>query len=330
MMLYPRVSIIIPTFNRATMLPNAIDSALAQYYPNLEVVVSDNASTDATQAVVDRYKADPRLHYFRNSSNLGLAGNWAKALREYASGTWALILSDDDMLIDREYVGAAVDLATHYPGVVLVHANYEVRRESQTVSVSKLQVATCTSGLVYWRNYRSSRCPHIHSTMTSLFSREIALSGYPDMGAGPIGVDTLLWLRLMLHGDVGFLANVAAVYRLHTSNTVLSTDVDGDIVYQTELVKIADEAFRVKVSHAEARQWLQRQVAIYVAWRAFQYWRSGDRRASLTLLGETRRFGYSATSRTVSALLMNLGRSTLYHVSRARSRDVRRSRSGAQ
>jgi len=329
-MLYPKVSIIIPTFNRAAMLPSAIDSALAQDYPNLEVVVSDNASTDETPAVVDRYKSDSRLRYFRNSSNLGLAGNWAKALREYVSGTWALILSDDDMLIDREYVGAAVDLATHYPGVVLVHANYEVRRDSQTVSVSRLQVATRTSGLVYWRNYRSSRCPHIHSTMTSLFSREIALSGYPDMGAGPIGVDTLLWLRLMLHGDVGFLANVAAVYRLHTNNTVLSTDVDGDIVYQTELAKIADEAFELGISQAETRQWLQSQVAAVVAWRAFQYWRSGDRRASLTLLGETRRFGYSATSRTVSALLMNLGRSTLYHVSRARSRDVRSSGSGTQ
>jgi len=326
MMLYPKVSIIIPTFNRAAMLLNAIDSALAQDYPNLEVVVSDNASTDATQAVVDRYKADPRLHYFRNSSNLGLAGNWAKALREYASGTWALILCDDDMLIDPGYVGAAVDLATHHPGIVLVHANYEVQRDSQTVSVSGLQIATCTSGLVYWRNYRSSRCPHIHSTMTSLFMREVALGAYPEMDVSPYAVDTLLWLRLMLHGDVGFLANVAATYRWHANNITLSTDVDGDIIYLTELAKIADEACELGISRAESRRWFQSQVAAVVTWRMLQYWRAGNGHASLRLLGETRRFGCGATSRTV----MTLVRGALYHVIRARSRDVGRSRSGTQ
>lgn len=330
MTLYPKVSIIIPTFNRAAMLPNAIDSALVQDYPNLEVVVSDNASTDETPAVVDRYKADPRLRYFRNSSNLGMAGNWAKALREYASGTWALILCDDDMLIDPGYVGAAVDLATQHPGVVLVHANYDVQHESRMVSVSRLQVATCTRGLVYWRNYRSRRCPHIHSTMTSLFNRETALSAYPEMDTGTIGVDTLLWLRLMLHGDVGFLANVVATYRWHANNITLSADVDGDIVFETELAKIADEAFELGISQAETRQWLQSQVAAVVAWRTLQYWRAGNGHASLRLLGETRRFGYGTTTRTVSALLMTLVRSALYHVSRARSGDVRRSRSGAQ
>ena len=60
---YPKVSIMIPTYNRAHYLVDAIDSSLAQDYPNFEVIVSDNASTDGTLNVVRKYKADPRFRY---------------------------------------------------------------------------------------------------------------------------------------------------------------------------------------------------------------------------------------------------------------------------
>jgi glycosyltransferase involved in cell wall biosynthesis len=54
-----------PTYNRANgYLREALDSALAQTYPNLEIVISDNGSTDNTESVVRSY-ADPRIRYYR-------------------------------------------------------------------------------------------------------------------------------------------------------------------------------------------------------------------------------------------------------------------------
>ena len=100
----PKVSIIIPTYNRSKYLTQAIESARCQDYHNMEIVVSDNASTDNTDNVMEEYSADNRIKYFRNSVNIGMVGNWRKALSEYCSGDWFLILSDDDYLVDNSYI----------------------------------------------------------------------------------------------------------------------------------------------------------------------------------------------------------------------------------
>ena len=70
----PRVTVFIPTYNRARLLPEAIESVLAQTYDDFRLEVSDNASDDATPEVVASFD-DPRLEYVRQPENLGLLGN---------------------------------------------------------------------------------------------------------------------------------------------------------------------------------------------------------------------------------------------------------------
>ena len=93
---YPQISILIPTYNRAGYLAEAIESALDQDYPNLEVIVSDNASTDGTEKWIQRYSADSRFRYFRNETNLGSGPNYRKLLYVYATGEYGHFLTDDD------------------------------------------------------------------------------------------------------------------------------------------------------------------------------------------------------------------------------------------
>jgi glycosyltransferase involved in cell wall biosynthesis len=100
----PKVSIMIPTYNRAHYLIDAIESSLAQDYPNLEVIVSDNASTDNTYSVVKKYFSDPRFKYYRNEKNIGLGQNWAKLLYEYSTGEYGELLPDDDYLLYSHHV----------------------------------------------------------------------------------------------------------------------------------------------------------------------------------------------------------------------------------
>ncbi len=57
----PSVSILIPTYNRASLLDKAVKSALEQNYPNLTVIVSDDASTDNTTDIIAKYLKDTRL-----------------------------------------------------------------------------------------------------------------------------------------------------------------------------------------------------------------------------------------------------------------------------
>src|SRR3954451_4245208 len=93
------VSVLIPTFNRAAMLTQALESAVDQTYRDLEIVVADNASTDDTAAVVERFaRADSRVRYVRHARNLGYLGNVQSLLGE-ARGEFVKFLMDDDVLL---------------------------------------------------------------------------------------------------------------------------------------------------------------------------------------------------------------------------------------
>ena len=91
----PLVSIVIPTRNRPDYLRQALASAARQSYPNLEIIVHDNAS-DSDPAPIIEAIADPRVRLFRNEQDLGITGNVAAALRK-ASGEFVAILGDDDV-----------------------------------------------------------------------------------------------------------------------------------------------------------------------------------------------------------------------------------------
>jgi glycosyltransferase involved in cell wall biosynthesis len=70
----PRVTVVIPTFNRARFLPVAVDSVLAQTYGDFRLLIADNASTDETADIVARYD-DARIDYVRRPENLGITAN---------------------------------------------------------------------------------------------------------------------------------------------------------------------------------------------------------------------------------------------------------------
>lgn len=60
------VSIMIPTYNRPQLFEKTLQSALAQTYPHVEILVNDNSTNEDTASLMDKYVADPRVHYFRN------------------------------------------------------------------------------------------------------------------------------------------------------------------------------------------------------------------------------------------------------------------------
>ena len=92
----PRLSIVIPTVNRAYCVGKAIESALAQTYPHIEIIVSDNGSTDGTQEVLAKYD-DPRLRKYHRAETVPSSAH-GNFLLDSARGEFFLGLSDDDFL----------------------------------------------------------------------------------------------------------------------------------------------------------------------------------------------------------------------------------------
>ena len=99
----PSVSICIPTFNGAAYIRECVESALAQTFSNVEVIIADDASTDDTTAIATQLASvDSRVRVSCNTTNLGLVRNWNRAIG-LATGAWVKLLFQDDLL-DPQYL----------------------------------------------------------------------------------------------------------------------------------------------------------------------------------------------------------------------------------
>lgn len=91
----PLVSAVITTHNRATLLPRAVDSVIAQTYGNMELIIVDDGSTDDTATVVEEYKQYEALTYIKNKQSLGAPKARNRGI-EAARGKFVAGLDDDD------------------------------------------------------------------------------------------------------------------------------------------------------------------------------------------------------------------------------------------
>jgi len=94
----PRVSILIPVYNREALVGECIQSALFQTFTDFEVIIVDNASTDNTWGICQRFaEQDKRVRVFRNEKNIGPVRNWRRCVEE-AKGIYGKILWSDDLI----------------------------------------------------------------------------------------------------------------------------------------------------------------------------------------------------------------------------------------
>jgi len=127
----PLVTIGIPTFNRPELLARALGSVARQDYPNLEVIVADNAAgTDEASPVVERFKSSlPNLEFVKHQQNIGSLNNFFFLLRA-AHGKYFMWLADDDE-ISPNYVSSLVDLLERDPGAASATGYWVLMRNEQ-------------------------------------------------------------------------------------------------------------------------------------------------------------------------------------------------------
>lgn len=119
-----KVAVCIPTYNQAPFLEKAVASVLAQTWSDLEVWVSDDASTDETAAVMQRLAAqDARIHYVRQRENQGISKNVDSLMR--LPSTKYLVRLDSDDVLNRNFLEVLVPLIEKHPQAGVAHANVE-------------------------------------------------------------------------------------------------------------------------------------------------------------------------------------------------------------
>ncbi|HWH12727.1 MAG TPA: glycosyltransferase family 2 protein [Solirubrobacteraceae bacterium] len=200
----PLVSIGVPTFNRAATLPRTLESALAQTHRRLEIVVSDNASSDATREICDRYAAqDSRVRYLRQPENVGPTANFNTLFAE-CRGDFVMMLADDDW-IDRGYVAACVASLLADPGCALAAGLARYYRDGRAVGDGVVMTLDQTEAPARVAAYYAG--VEDNGTFYGLMPRRVLAAAAPLPNV--LGNDWLLIGRIAFLGRVRTLPDVA-------------------------------------------------------------------------------------------------------------------------
>ena len=190
------VSIGVPVFNEATYLAMTLDCLLAQDYPNLEIVICDNASTDATPEICARAAdRDPRIRVLRAEENLGATANFQRCIDE-ASGDFFMWAGGHD-LWSSNYVSQCVAALDSHPAAVIAVPESNWIDENGQVYGSRASVLD-TRDMAPLARLLTLLWANMHPIYGLIRIEKLracgALPNYP-------GADLVLLARLILEGD---------------------------------------------------------------------------------------------------------------------------------
>jgi len=210
----PLVSVVIPTYNGASYIREAVDSALAQKYQPLEVIVVDDGSTDNTEDVLKPVMG--RIRYIKKA-NGGPAGARNAGIKE-AKGEFIAFLDGDDVWEPHKLTWQMP--AFENANVGLAYANVSVMDEGGNPLEHTIRLAK-SEGLVFEDLFRKNFIPT--STVVARKSC-IEKAGYFDENRELISVEDYdLWLKIAANHRVRRVDMVLAKYRRHPHN--ISTDL---------------------------------------------------------------------------------------------------------
>lgn len=150
----PRMTVGLPVYNGENYLAESLDALLGQSYADFELIISDNASTDATQDICRRYeKQDSRVRYVRQPHNIGLAPNHNFTV-EQARGELFKWASHDD-LYAPDLLKCCVEALDDDPRVVLAHSWTAMIDSSGTIT-QKVEYPLATASLRAPERFRSA------------------------------------------------------------------------------------------------------------------------------------------------------------------------------
>lgn len=219
----PVVSVCVPTYNSARFIAATVQSILDQTFPDFEVIVVDDASTDGTAEIVAAME-DPRLRLIRNRENLGAVANWNKAVGP-ASGTYVKLVCGDDLLAS-DCLETQVEAMERDQSVVIVAGRRDIIDEQGEV----LFAGRGLRGLVGIFDGRTAIARTVRSGTNQLGEPACVLLRAATMksvgefnGHVPYMIDLEYWVRMLRYGRLAGLETTVAAFRVvgtSWSNTI--------------------------------------------------------------------------------------------------------------
>lgn len=192
----PEISVIIPTFNRATVLPRAVQSVLDQNYTDLELIVVDDRSTDMT-AGLPILQSDARISFIEHSHNKGVSAARNTGI-ERARGTWIAFLDSDDQW-HKEKLRCQVEWLHVHPDFSICQTQEVWIRDG--VRVNPPATHRKTEGDIFAASLQ--RCMITPSSVMIARSMFETVGGFDE--TFPACEDYDLWLRISVRFPVGLV-----------------------------------------------------------------------------------------------------------------------------
>jgi glycosyltransferase involved in cell wall biosynthesis len=224
----PLVSILIPTYNRPVYFEQALKSALAQTYPTIEIVISDNSNNTATEELVSRYQSQPggsRIRYFRNPQNIGPIANQQQCLN-MAHGEYINYLNDDDLFHPQKIEKMMAFILGH-AGVVLVSSQRRViDQNGKQIFVPPLWTFkkfsskdTVINGRALTEMMLRDQTNYLGEPTTVLFRRSALTEPFGVLAGKQVffAVDMASWVSLLTQGNGAILVQPLSYLRYHST-----------------------------------------------------------------------------------------------------------------
>ena len=231
----PKVSVCIPTYNRAPLLEGFLASILSQTHADFEVIVSDNCSTDQTRDIISAC-SDARVRYYRNETNIGPYPNMNRLL-DLARGDYVCILHDDDVYAP-DFLQRESDVLDTYPNVGMVHCAV---REVDAQGAPRRTVRAYPTTRVLPGASEFVRYLQGHNVCcSSVMARRSVFAAAGPFDARYLCADFLMWMKFALKADIAYIADPLLAMRVHTENV---TSWLNPARWHQEFVAILEEGF---------------------------------------------------------------------------------------
>jgi glycosyltransferase involved in cell wall biosynthesis len=208
----PLVSICIPSYNNAEYIEEAIRSVFDQDYDNLELIITDDASTDETKKIIERLIIDARIPvtFKIANENRGISQNWNYAL-SLAKGMYIKILPGDD-IIESDCISKQVACFENNSDIALVFCGRKIiTRSGRHLLTARFYKDRRVTGAEVLRKSVVNATNVVGEPGAVLFLREFSKLVGEFSPKRPYVVDMDYWMRLLGHGDA------IAQYELLTS-----------------------------------------------------------------------------------------------------------------
>jgi glycosyltransferase involved in cell wall biosynthesis len=246
-----RVDVFVPCYNYGRFLRRCVESVLTQTGVDVRVLILDDSSTDNSEEIGRQLAADDsRVEYRRHPANRGHIATYNEGI-EWASGEYTLLLSADDALTPGSLRRAARLMDAH-ADVSFVHGQ-SIRTSDPCGEVCP-QAGDCATSVVRGPDFFRSLCEtgqNVVETPTAVVRTTVhkRVGGYRT--ELPHAGDMELWLRLALHGNVGYVHGVQAFYRLHGKNMSTAFQQVRDLKQRRDVFRILFQEYPDRIPHRE-------------------------------------------------------------------------------